>query len=126
ELVGLSLAGQLERRSLRRREIFGLAKSIIARADARANDPVISANGLRENERAERGRFDEDGKTRGDRRAFCFHATRGPGGFTGPRAFVCQLVLRLCPRQRQERCVLMITRPSAVTMRSLTRGQSAP
>src|SRR5262249_1153494 len=59
----------------------------------RANDSVISANGLQENERAERGRFDEDGKTRGDRRAFCVHATPGPRGLPGPGR-VCLLV---CP-----------------------------
>jgi hypothetical protein len=29
-------------------------------------------------------------------------------------------------RHRQERCVLMILRPSAVTIRSFTRGHSAP
>src|SRR5262249_4061250 len=31
-------------------------------------------------------------KTRGDHRAFCFHATSGPGGFPGPLVFACWLI----------------------------------
>jgi hypothetical protein len=41
-------------------------------------------------------------------------------------SFLPASLFPLVQRQRQERCVLMILRPSAVTMRSFTSGQSAP
>src|SRR5215472_3778682 len=93
ELVGLSLAGQPERRSLRRREVFSLAKLRFGkerhRAQTRARMIRLLWARFARGERAERGRVDDDGKTRGDRRAFCFDATSGPGAFPGPLVFAC-------------------------------------